>query len=186
MHGPTSQITPSTALRPPTHPAWPIQGIAAARPPRLVTSLRRVPPGTNGAVSTLGLAAAAAGGALVGLVYCGAAALQQAVAETNGAGAGAAVSPGADWRLLPLAVCAGLAGSLVDSLLGATLQWSGHDVRSGRAVSGRLPAGSAGGAGVEHVCGIDLLSNTQVNVVSSALTSLLAAAAWHRWVADSM
>jgi uncharacterized protein (TIGR00297 family) len=139
-------------------------GITSSAPPQLITTGRRVPPGTNGGVSTLGSAAAAAGGLLMGCCYCGAAALSTAL---RGSSSGAA-----DWRLVPLALAAGMAGSLLDSLLGATLQYSGFDERSGRAVSGRPPLGQP----VKHVGGRDALSNTGVNVAASLLTSALTAA----------
>ena len=44
-------------------------GVLVKSQPRLVTTCRRVPTGTNGGISMAGTAASAAGGLLVGLVY---------------------------------------------------------------------------------------------------------------------
>jgi uncharacterized protein (TIGR00297 family) len=76
-------------------------GLLARRPPRLITSLRRVAPGTSGGITLEGLLASAGGATLVGA----------AVAAFGG-----------DWRMVRSAALAGMAGALVDSLLGATLQ----------------------------------------------------------------
>ena len=62
--------------------------------------------GTNGGVTLLGLAASMAGGLMVGCVYM----------------AGGALVARPQWRLIPLGVAAGLLGSLLDSMLGATVQ----------------------------------------------------------------
>lgn len=173
------------ALLPSPHPCvgaqWSSEiGIASKTPPRLITTRSVVPPGTNGGVTPLGTAAAAAGGLFVGCCYWSLAAVAAMWAGANGSASSAAL---ADWRLVPLALVAGLAGSLLDSLLGATLQWSGQDERSGKAVSGRPPPGSAAARHVRHVSGRDVLSNTGVNVVASVLSSGLAAAAWSAWAA---
>jgi uncharacterized membrane protein len=44
-------------------------GVLSTGDPILVTHLRRVPRGTNGAISLLGTAASVAGGAAIGLVF---------------------------------------------------------------------------------------------------------------------
>lgn len=170
-------------------------GIAARAPPRLITTGRRVPPGTNGGVSAQGTAAAAAGGALMGCTFLAGALLPRLLRGPGAGGGGAEAcwrQVSADWRLLPLALSAGLAGSLLDSLLGATLQLSLYDEDSRSAVSagsaaspgqpGSTPAahGPAATSQLKHICGRDVLSNTGVNVCSSLLTAALAAAAGAR------
>jgi uncharacterized protein (TIGR00297 family) len=91
-------------------------GLLSRAAPRLITTGRRVAPGTSGAVSPLGLAATVAGGAVIG----GAAGVLVAAGEL---GASGALAPA---RFLWLGTVAALAGSLVDSLLGATVQGIHH------------------------------------------------------------
>ncbi|CAG8445510.1 6488_t:CDS:2 [Ambispora gerdemannii] len=81
------------------HKDWPI----------LITTLKKVPPGTNGGVSPLGLVASLFGGFVIGIV----------------AFVSLGLSGGCDrwmWELIPIASLAGFIGSLVDSVLGATVQ----------------------------------------------------------------
>jgi uncharacterized protein (TIGR00297 family) len=87
-------------------------GVLSRSLPRLITTGRPVPPGTSGAVSPMGTGAALIGAAFIGLL----AAVLAWPASSVGAGL-----PPAVW-LLPLATVSGLAGSLADSLLGATVQ----------------------------------------------------------------
>ncbi|KAK9831954.1 hypothetical protein WJX81_002785 [Elliptochloris bilobata] len=120
-------------------------GMLSAGLPRLITNpRRRVPRGTNGGVSLLGLKAGAAGGALMGAAFWLA---------------------GGD-----LGLALGTLGTLLDSLLGATLQYSGVHTASGRMAS-------APGPGMARVCGRLVLSNDGVNALAAASTALAGGAA---------
>ena len=79
-------------------------GTLAKRPPRLITNGREVEVGSSGGVSPMGIAASAAGGAIVGLL---AGLLVPELSPLLGASMG---------------TVGGLAGSVFDSLLGATVQ----------------------------------------------------------------
>lgn len=84
-------------------------GTLASGQPWLMTSCKKVPPGTNGGVSLLGTAAAMAGGAFMGLVFWLAGWLQMGRPDALTA------------ELLPLVLIgllAGLVGSTIDSALG--------------------------------------------------------------------
>ena len=121
-------------------------GILSSTPPFLITSFSIVPPGTNGGVSIVGLLASVLGGTCIGLVYF----LH-------------------DWHYSSIFVGAisGLLGSLIDSLLGATLQYSAFDTESKKVI------GFAKKNAV-HICGMNVLSNGQVNFVSSLIMSIVA------------
>jgi uncharacterized membrane protein len=135
-------------------------GILSSHAPRLITNGRRVPPGTNGGVTLLGLGCSAVAGALMGLVF--------------GLGQQAAGGPQllllgssgrrvlASWVVL--GVGAGLLGSFIDSLLGATLQYSGVLPGTGQVVNQPRK-------GAVHVSGLDVLSNNAVNAAAAALTA---------------
>ena len=84
-------------------------GVLSRTPPRLITTGRPVEPGTSGGLTTTGTLAALGGGALIG-----------AVAAAFHAAAGRPLTEAA--ALIVVVAVAGLAGSLVDSLLGATVQ----------------------------------------------------------------
>lgn len=66
---------------------------------------------------------------------------------------------------LAIAVFGGVLGNLIDSMLGATLQYSGFDTSKQKVVT-------APGPKIQHISGFALLSNSHVNLVSSILTSL--------------
>jgi uncharacterized protein (TIGR00297 family) len=102
-------------------------GLLSRASPRLITTGRRVAPGTSGAVSPLGLGATVAGGAVIGL----AAAVLAGVAAVGGSEPGVAATGGVAGvigasRFVLLAIIAALVGSLLDSLLGATVQGIYH------------------------------------------------------------
>lgn len=69
------------------------------------------------------------------------------------------------WPLIVFGGVAGLLGSIIDSLIGATLQYSGLD-SDGRVVE-------RPGPDVKHICGTRLLDNHSVNLISSILTGLI-------------
>ncbi|MDX1435287.1 MAG: DUF92 domain-containing protein [Anaerolineales bacterium] len=99
-------IAYSGAMAAVTADTWATEiGVLSGRPARLVTTGQAVEAGTSGAVSPLGLGASLGGAATIGLISWAAAPVED------------------DYGLLIAAVSiAGLAASLFDSLLGATVQ----------------------------------------------------------------
>ena len=129
-------------------------GSAVGLNPRLVTTFRLVPRGTNGGVSLPGLVASGAGGTLIGVVYYITSLLL--IEETH-----------IEWIVIPVSLFAGLFGSLVDSVLGATLQYSGVHSKTGKIAH-------SPGPDVKHITGWNVLSNNAVNLLSSLITGLVA------------
>jgi uncharacterized protein (TIGR00297 family) len=146
-------------------------GVLSRAKPRLVTTLRVVPAGTNGGVSALGTAASVGGGLAIGLVFwaVGAAAAAAPPLLEGGAAAGGGGAAPAQWPLIPLGAAAGGVGSLVDSLLGATLQYSAWCDEQKLVVE--TPRATA-----KRICGRHVLDNHQVNFLAAAITSALGAA----------
>ena len=102
--------------------------------PILITSCRTVPAGTNGGVSRLGLAAAAAGGTFIGVVHVVLGAILFAASPAAHSRMSNSSNYVVDyvivlvaevvehWGVIVLGGAIGLCGSLLDSILGATLQ----------------------------------------------------------------
>ncbi|KAL0942599.1 duf92 domain protein [Colletotrichum truncatum] len=113
-------------------------GILAKGEPRLITSptFRKVPRGTNGGVTPLGIAAGALGSmiivtaSMVFLPFCG-----DTTAGKVGGGLGAWTTQQRSTFMLGMTLW-GVLGSLLDSVLGAVFQRSVRDVRSGKIVEG--------------------------------------------------
>ncbi|TFK68891.1 hypothetical protein BDN72DRAFT_768622 [Pluteus cervinus] len=135
-------------------------GILSPSPPVLITTWKRVPPGTNGGVSLGGTMASVMGGFAIG-VTMGACLLM----EHCGWGT---VLPCLGWGAF-----AGGFGSLVDSLLGATVQETKYNAADGKISQRRT--------GVVAISGVDVLSNNQVNLLSSIVTAVAVAGLAGRW-----
>jgi uncharacterized protein (TIGR00297 family) len=127
-------------------------GVRSCPPPRSVVTGQVVPPGSSGGVTPLGWAAASAGSLLIGITW---------------------VLAG-DRRLsrLGVALAAGLAGSLADSLAGATIQ-AGYRCE----VCG-IPAEAPGlhcGEPRQLVRGLKWVTNDVVNWIGTATGGLVGA-----------
>ena len=128
--------------------------VLAQGSPRLITTLRTVPKGTNGGVSAVGLLVSVGGGFTVGFAF--------ALGATIGTGFEIATV----LKLVLLGGLCGLLGSLLDSLLGAVLQYSGQS-RAG-------PIIETYEEGAKHISGTEFLDNHSVNLLSGLLTAMLA------------
>lgn len=124
-------------------------GLLSRRPPRLVTTLRTVPPGTSGGVTPLGTGASALGAALIGVV--------------------AALGSGRR-KMVPLALAAGLGGAFADSLLGATVQARYHCPRCDLATEQTT---HRCGTPTTHVGGWRPIDNDVVNFAASLCGALV-------------
>lgn len=134
--------------------------------PRLITSFRHVPTGTNGGITVVGVACSIAGGAVLGVTH-----FITLLLFWNESERFSSVSWYTQRELIWIGAVSGLIGSLVDSLLGATLQFSGFSTTLGRIVN-------SPGPGVTHVSGRDILDNHTVNLISSLITALLIPFIW--------
>ena len=190
-------------------------GVLASGEPFLITNFRRVPTGTNGGITLWGTSASLLGGVVMGAGFAICSAYQvHGMFWMRG---------NYQWGgCIALGACAALVGSMLDSVLGATLQATHYDTdrkcivstadsaatvvhsddapgastgtapstRSGRKLSEpvakiveaaiaeqRSPGGStstrAAKKNIVHICGRDILTNTQVNFISVAVTTLL-------------
>ena len=78
------------------------------------------------------------------------------------------------FNLILLGSFGGLFGSLVDSVLGALLQYSGFSESSKKIVN-RAPRTIEEQKFIKHISGVDVLDNHQVNFLANTITSLTCA-----------
>nr|GMC92227.1 protein PGR [Ipomoea batatas] len=130
-------------------------GILSDEQPRLITTFKPVKRGTNGGVTRAGLLAAAAAGSVIGVTFVLLGFL------TTKCTYSVALK---QLLVIPLSALAGVFGSLVDSLLGATLQFSGFCTIRNKVVSKPGPT-------VKKISGLSVLDNNAVNLVSILITS---------------
>jgi len=140
--------------------------VAAIMQPRLITTWKKVPIGTNGGVTLVGLIASGFGGLVIGLAFLLSLILfmgkENCDIETQ-------------YPVLKLAFCAGLFGSMVDSLLGALCQYSGYCSLRKKIVS--QPSRST-----NYISGSDVFDNDQVNFLSSLIMAVLTPiVAYYTW-----
>ncbi|KAM5172947.1 transmembrane protein 19 isoform 2-T5 [Mantella aurantiaca] len=142
-----------------------IAPVISKSPPRLITSWEKVPVGTNGGVTFIGLAASFFGGLFVGLAYFVTQLLFVSDLEIS--------AP--QWPIIVYGALAGFLGSVLDSYLGAIMQYSGYDESTGKIVN--HPTNEA-----KFISGKPILDNNTVNLFSSILIALLLpGVAWSFW-----
>ncbi|CAH0715670.1 unnamed protein product, partial [Brenthis ino] len=125
--------------------------------PFLVTSWKRVPKGTNGGVSLVGTICSTVGGLLIGFSH------YLTIIYFSDRNLFMYAPP--QWPIILYGGLGGFIGSLIDSLLGATLQYSGLD-KDGKIVS-------HSNISVKHISGRNILDNHSVNLLSTIIMGLL-------------
>lgn len=126
--------------------------------PRLVISGEKVPRGTNGGVTAVGIACSAVGGLVVGFAYYIVILL---CVDTEILRA----SPN-QWPILFIGLFGGFFGSLLDSFLGSVFQYSGIDMKTRVIVEYPRP-------GVRYISGSPWLDNHSVNLIGCFLTAVI-------------
>ncbi|KAL6266245.1 hypothetical protein P5V15_003104 [Pogonomyrmex californicus] len=125
--------------------------------PFLITTRRRVPRGTNGGVSWIGLICSIVGGMVIGFSYY--------IMILNTVDTAVLQLAAPQWPIIVVATFGGFFGSILDSILGATLQYSGIDEKG---IIVERP-----GKGVKHICGRQILDNHSVNLLSTVGIALI-------------
>jgi uncharacterized membrane protein len=139
-------------------------GILSPTQPRLVTSCftKVVPAGTNGGMSLQGTCASILGGGFIGVLHW----IMSWLSDGN------ALQLLKQYPIILFGCFCGFLGSLLDSLLGATLQASYYNKDSKKIVKHINPRSHADPS-IVHLCGTDILSNETVNFVSIAMTMII-------------
>ena len=133
-------------------------GIFSPRDPRMITTGKPVPKGTSGGISLVGTLATTAGAALVGLI-------------------GWLFTPEISaWAMIGVVTLAGLLGSLVDSLLGATVQAIYYDPQ--REKETEKVFFNADGSPAAPVRGKEWINNDMVNFSATLCGAIFSAGLW--------
>lgn len=143
-------------------------GVLSPTPPHSIVTRKELPPGASGGVTRTGSLASVGGSALIAVWF----AVWVWVQQAAGAGvAGAAAGLSRPTLLLLIITAAGAVGSLIDSLLGATIQ------ALYRTEEGTLTERRAGDGGKNAlVRGFRAITNDVVNFVSTAAAAAIAGA----------
>jgi len=132
--------------------------VLAKQDPFLITTFHKVPRGTNGGVTPVGLLSSFIGGLVIGVAYYVGVIMSAASMDME-------IAPN-QLKIILVGGLGGLIGSALDSLIGASLQFSGKDAKTGKIVE-------VAREGVIPISGKMVLDNHSVNLVSSILTALL-------------
>ncbi len=162
---PTLTLAYFGALSAATADTWATElGVLSSHPPRLITTGAVVTTGRSGGVSFLGTLASLAGGAFIGISAF--ILIQMA----------SLLSTGnwflQDWFLIPLCTLAGLLGSLLDSLLGATWQRM-YYCNTCQSITENTQHEC--GSPTRSTQGLSWLGNDQVNFLTTVVGALSAA-----------
>ncbi|XP_030093994.2 transmembrane protein 19 isoform X1 [Serinus canaria] len=142
-----------------------IGSVMSKSKPRLITTWEQVPVGTNGAVTLVGLVSSLLGGMTVGIAYF----ITQLIFVSD------LEISAPQWPIIVFGAAAGLLGSIVDSYLGATMQYSGFDQTIGMVVNHQTKDS-------KHISGKPILDNNAVNLFSSVIIALvLPGMSWFFW-----
>ncbi|XP_068633477.1 transmembrane protein 19 [Battus philenor] len=125
--------------------------------PVLITSWKKVPKGTNGGITLVGTVFSTIGGLVIGISHY--------LTNFYLSDASLWLYAPPQWPIILFGAFAGFFGSLVDSILGATLQYSGLD-KTGKIVAHSNQA-------VKHISGKNILDNHSVNLISTIVMGLL-------------
>lgn len=146
-------------------------GVLSGASPRLITTGRQVSPGTAGGVTQLGTWASVAGALLIGAVATVLVQIQSVLLHAGWSQRAVALSV--------LAVAGGLAGSLFDSLLGASVQGIYYCEQCGKETERTI---HSCGSVTRLVRGWPWLNNDLVNLASSLVGGLVSALlSWLLW-----
>ncbi|KAF9554230.1 hypothetical protein CPC08DRAFT_696892 [Agrocybe pediades] len=130
-------------------------GILSRSRPRLITTLKPVPPGTNGGMSTVGTLASIIGGGIIGALMGTTLIVENAKCRE---GWGTILFECVGWGMF-----SGGFGSLVDSLLGATVQQTKYSKEKKLILQDNVQLDQE----IQIISGWNILTNNQVNLLSS-------------------
>ncbi|KZT74127.1 hypothetical protein DAEQUDRAFT_742778 [Daedalea quercina L-15889] len=139
-------------------------GILSRSPPILITTLKPVPPGTNGGMSVTGTIASLAGGLVMGITLAASLLVESSACRVQW--------QGVVLQLAAWGTAAGGLGSLLDSFMGATIQRTRYSNTSKRILTDESPEPTKN-ADVKVVSGLNILTNNQVNLLSSIVVALV-------------
>ncbi|KAF8699697.1 hypothetical protein RHS03_07058, partial [Rhizoctonia solani] len=129
-------------------------GILSKTAPRLITTFSVVPPGTNGAMSRTGTLASLVGGVIMGVAMIISLLIESPACRGK---IGTLI-----YTLVLTGALSGVGGSVLDSLLGATIQRTEFSGVSNSIITDETKSRSRQAGEVKVISGRDVLTNNQV------------------------